>query len=280
MTRRRRTHRRARLTGVGSRAGVLATQVDGFAALTLAGGGDHVRATFLPSLGMVACSLTHDGDELLARRGGPPAYAERGSSFGVPLLHPWANRLGAWSYAAGGRTVEIARDSPVVHVDAATGLPMHGLLSASPYWEVLETHLDDRTARVSAGLDFAAHPALLAAFPFPHVLRLDVTVEPARLSVRLVLTPTGQVAVPVAFGFHPYLRLAGSPRATWSVELPVLRRAVLDERGLPTGERQPVAAGELSGRSATGRSTTPSTSSLPRPTVDRSASRSPTPAAV
>jgi aldose 1-epimerase len=44
--------------------------------------------------------------------------------------------------------------------------------------------------------------------------------------------------VPVAFGFHPYLTLPGVPRERWAIELPVRRRAVLDERGIPTGETE------------------------------------------
>jgi aldose 1-epimerase len=47
--------------------------------------------------------------------------------------------------------------------------------------------------------------------------------------------------VPVAFGFHPLLRLPGLPRESWIVELPVTRRMELDERTLPTGRSEPVA---------------------------------------
>ncbi|HEX3874212.1 MAG TPA: aldose 1-epimerase [Solirubrobacteraceae bacterium] len=234
---------------MASPARVLRTEVDGFPAVTLAGPGDILRATFIPSLGMVGCSLIDGDDELLARRGGPPAYAERGSSFGIPLLHPWANRLSSWTYTAGGRSVEIPHDSPVAHLDGATGLPMHGLLTASPNWVVVDATVDDDGApRLRAELDFAAHPALLAAFPFPHVVALDVSLRAGRLAVRLTLTPTGDVAVPISFGFHPYVRLPGSDRRTWSVELPVRRRAVLDGRGIPTGATDRVEDGECSGR--------------------------------
>ena len=63
-----------------------------------------------------------------------------------------------------------------------------------------------------------------------------------------MLTPTGPDPVPVCFGFHPYLRLPDSDRRTWSIDLPVRRRAVLDDRGIPTGESQPIHAGDLSGQ--------------------------------
>jgi aldose 1-epimerase len=41
--------------------------------------------------------------------------------------------------------------------------------------------------------------------------------------------------VPVAFGFHPYLRVPSVPRAEWEVSFPVRRRVLLDGRMLPTG---------------------------------------------
>jgi aldose 1-epimerase len=37
------------------------------------------------------------------------------------------------------------------------------------------------------------------------------------------------------FGYHPYLRLPGAPRAAWEVTLPVRSHSELDERGIPTG---------------------------------------------
>jgi galactose mutarotase-like enzyme len=57
--------------------------------------------------------------------------------------------------------------------------------------------------------------------------------------------------VPIAFGFHPYLRLPGVERADWRVEIPVREQLRLDARMLPTGERFPVtvASGPLGTRS-------------------------------
>ena len=41
--------------------------------------------------------------------------------------------------------------------------------------------------------------------------------------------------MPASFGFHPYLGLPGLARAKWRLELPPMRRLVLDARGIPTG---------------------------------------------
>ena len=72
----------------------------------------ELAATFVPSAGMIGASLQHRGEELLVQRGGLDAWRGRGKSFGLPLLHPWANRLRDWRYAAGGRAEAVYR----VHV--------------------------------------------------------------------------------------------------------------------------------------------------------------------
>jgi aldose 1-epimerase len=202
-------------------------------------------ATFLPHLGMVGSSLRHQGEELLAQRGGPDAYAESKSTFGIPLLHPWANRLRAWSYDQAGRAVRLDRSSPVLKADPDTGLPIHGALAACPYWQVLETGNDEAQVWVEAYLDYGAHQELMEAFPFAHRLDFRASLDDAELSVRLTVTATeGQV--PIAFGFHPYLALGGS-RGDCELTLPVARRVVLDEQGIPTGSHEEVSPDEISG---------------------------------
>jgi aldose 1-epimerase len=196
-----------------------------------------LRAVYEPGAGMVCSSLQHDGAELLGQREGLEGYVERGKTFGIPLLHPWANRLDGLRYAMGGRVVEI--DPAVAPVKLEEhGLPIHGLCAASPFWEVLASS----TTSLRAALDFGARPELLAGFPFPHRLELDVTLAPDGLTVRTVLTPTAGVSVPVAFGFHPYLAPPDAPRAAWDVRLPVGRRLLNDSRGIPTGLTEPAGA--------------------------------------
>ena len=109
---------------------------------------------------------------------------------------------------------------------------MHGLLTARPGWAITGSAADDGFASVQARFGFGDEE-LLAAFPYPHELRIEVRLEDTRLSIETTLTATAEVDVPVAFGWHPYLRLT-APDAR--VELPVGRRAVLDDRGIPTGE--------------------------------------------
>ncbi len=221
---------------------------DGFATLELRSP-EGLAATWVPSAGMVGCSLRFADAELLGQRKGLRAYAERGSTMGIPLLHPWANRLARMGYRLGDVEVALPPDSPLVH-DDGQDLPIHGLLGGCSAWQVTRAEARDGAARLSARLDFAAQPELLALFPFPHELELDVTLRERIVELRTTLRASGDRPVPVAFGFHPYFQLPSLPRAEWEVTLPVRRRMRLDPRFLPTGETEAVdpAAGPLGTR--------------------------------
>jgi galactose mutarotase-like enzyme len=112
------------------------------------------------------------------------------------------------------------------------GLPIHGVLAAYPRWRVTAESADELTADV----DFGADPELLASFPFPHLLAVTVRLAEQTLTVRTAVTSTGDDAVPLCFGFHPYLQLPGVSRDQWIIETPPLRWLRLDGQGLPSGD--------------------------------------------
>jgi galactose mutarotase-like enzyme len=188
-----------------------------------------LRATFLPACSMLGVGLEHAGDELLAPIAPLDRYRQ-GHVTGMPLLYPWANRLGRWSYDALGRHVDVSRDAPVDD----NGIPIHGTVTGLPF-EV--THLDAN--RVTAQLD-ASTPRIAESFPFPHVAVIDAVVTGDTMQVTTTIDATGSGSdVPVSFGFHPYFRLPGAPRARWKLRMPARDHVELDERQLPTGKRVP-----------------------------------------
>jgi galactose mutarotase-like enzyme len=85
--------------------------VEGFEGVTLAAGA--LEATFVPSLGTV---------------------------MGMPLLHPWANRLARDELILDGHRVRLPGPPSARRDDH--GLPIHGLLGAHPGWSVHEADAD------------------------------------------------------------------------------------------------------------------------------------------
>jgi len=206
----------------------------GVATVVLAAG--TLEATFVPELGMVGLSFRHDGDELLALPGGASAY-RAGHQAGLPLLAPWANRLGDHVYEAAGVTVDLADLDPGVDDN---GLPIHGTMTARTGWEISSLV----PGCVRARFDYGARPDLLAAFPFPHELVVEATLDEHALTITTTLRATGSRAVPIAFGWHPYLRLPRSSRRSWRLLHPAWEHLELDDRGLPTGRSTPEEAAD------------------------------------
>ena len=176
-----------------------------------------LAAVFEPRLAMVGSSFTCDGRELLGLRHGVEGYRERGSTFGIPLLHPWANRL------------DRPCDSPLLHPD--NGLAIHGARPASLPFELLE----QSGPRVVA--EYSTERTRRRSSVVTTRLQVDAELNDFSLTIRTTLHALDE-PVPVSFGYHPYLRPPGE-RSEWRISAPGLRRMHLDDRMLPTG------AGEL-----------------------------------
>src|SRR5574337_368196 len=205
-----------------------------FESITLRDPSSALTATFVPNAGMVGTSLSDDGVELLGQRRGLEAYVATHKTMGIPILYPWANRLSSNGYAVAdpvGAVVTLTPGTGGVRTDQH-GVPIHGALAADPGWQVT-TQLE---SRLTAELDYGSRPGLLASFPFPHLLSLEITLASRTLTIRTVVTATTGARVPLCFGFHPYLQLPDVPRTQWQIETPAMRFRPVNAWGIPTGE--------------------------------------------
>jgi len=194
----------------------------------------QLEATFVPGAGMICCSLRHRGEELLAQEGGLAEYEHDGHTMGIPLLYPWANRLAAFDYRIRGRTVRVPHDPALIQLESH-GLPIHGVIGGRVAWELTRTPAQDG-ASLSARLRWdGSVPELFDVFPFPHDLVYEARLADGCLHVEVTMHASGAEAVPLVFGFHPYVSLPAVPRERWHVELPAMRRLTLDDHQIPIG---------------------------------------------
>jgi galactose mutarotase-like enzyme len=192
------------------------------------------EATFRPDCAMLCASLQFRGEEYVAWPR-PISQFRAGNATAIPPLHPWSNRLGRWSYTAAGRRVSLR--GLTLPTDQ-NGLPIHGNLFGVAFDVV---RADD--TRVVGRLDYGAYPDKLRAFPFPHVLTIDARLDPERgLTITTEVRPTGETAVPVSFGWHPYLKLPAGARTEWELRWPACEHVEVDKHTIPTGVRTPLAA--------------------------------------
>jgi aldose 1-epimerase len=193
------------------------------------------KAEFVPEANMVCGSLRYLGAEYLHQGAGVEAYAQDGMTMGIPLLHPWANRLNGFHYRVAGKEVALPHGENLIPLDSV-GVPIHGAMPSLMRWEVIgvsRTSLTGRLRWTSAGL--------LRLFPFPHELTVDATLESGELTIATTLAAIGEKSVPVSFGYHPYLRVPEEARNGWYVVLGARQRLLLDEAMIPTGERERVS---------------------------------------
>lgn len=209
---------------------IVVSTIDGVAAITLSAGATEF--TVLPEIGMVGASLTHRKQQYLDFHGGVDGV-RGGHTSGLPLLAPWANRLGSDEYRVGSHSVDLRKVT--VHRDE-NGLPIHGMMVGRSGWQLVSVRAQAASASLVASFDAAADEAVMAAFPFPHELLVGFTLSPGRLVVSTTVVASGRRSVPVSFGWHPYFRLPDVERDRLRLGMPSRHRIVLDERAVPTGE--------------------------------------------
>lgn len=182
-----------------------------------------VAATFLPDPGFVCIGLRTGDDELIAMPRDLDEFRRTGAPTGMPLLHPFANRLSLDQFDAYGTRF----DTRAVPRDR-TGLAIHGT-----------THLRrfrverQEPTRVTASCSIPAEPS----FPWDHRVTVAVTARGTDLSITTLVENRTRRRMPVSFGWHPFLTVPGRPRAGWRLRIPACHRHVLNDRLLPTGDR-------------------------------------------
>jgi aldose 1-epimerase len=183
-----------------------------------------VEVLIVPCLGNRATQMKVRGRNIL--------YHPRDeSSGGIPFLAPWADLLDEQAFWANGKRYAFNRNLANIQ----GGLPLHGLLTASPLWQVIEVAADGWSAYVSSRLQFWKYPDLMAQWPFAHEYVITYRLADGVLEVRTTITNLSADVMPVAIGFHPYLQIPDTPRDDWVAHLPARKRVIALGDHLKTG---------------------------------------------
>jgi aldose 1-epimerase len=142
----------------------------------------------------------------------------RPTSYGIPILFPFPNRLRDGAFLFRGQRYAVNPNR-------------HGFVRDKT-WQVLATGASDSagawiTSRIEAS-QYAA--AILQQFPFPFCLDVTYRLREAVLSMETVIHNHGAQAMPMGFGIHPYFRCP----VPGTVCVPARQRWELED-SLPTG---------------------------------------------
>ncbi len=153
---------------------------------------------------------------------------------GIPLLAPFANRLDEQAFYANGKKYNF--DMELGNVRGA--IPIHGFLSNTKDWKLVEAKADGKSAWVTSRLDFYRNPQWMKQFPFAHTLEMTYRLADGVLEVKTVIENLSVEPMPVAIGFHPYFQLTDSTREDWVLSIGAKTHWLLADNKIPTGETE------------------------------------------
>jgi aldose 1-epimerase len=193
--------------------------------------------SIVPSVGNIAFEMKVNGRNVLRwPYESVDAFKAQPRLSGIPFLGPWANRLDEQAFYANGK--RYAFDMDLGNVRGA--IPIHGFLTTTDQWQVMEVRADRESAWVSSRLDFYRQPQWMKQFPFAQSIQITHRLEKGVLQVTTRVENMGAEPLPLAIGFHPYFQLHDSTRDEWRLSLGARTEWVLASNKIPTGETRPI----------------------------------------
>jgi aldose 1-epimerase len=177
---------------------------------------DGATAEVAPALG---CNCFAFADALPVLEPIPFAeFRQKPTSYGIPVLFPFPNRIKDGRFTFAGRTYEV---NP----------PRHGFVRDKPWRVVGHGASNEAGAWLTAAFDARDYAEqVLAQFPFPFRLTVTYRLQDGALTMETVAQNVGDADMPAGFGIHPYFR---KPERG-SLVVPAAQRWELAE-SLPTG---------------------------------------------
>ena len=197
----------------------------------------HTVVSIITDVVNVAYEMKVNGTNVLYfPTGTPEAFKQRPGLMGIPFLAPWANRLDEPAFYANGKKYTF--NEGLGNVRGA--IPIHGFLSSTNQWQVVEVKSDANNAWVTSRLEFYKQPDWMAQFPFAHTIDMTYRLHEGVLEVNLKIHNMSAEPMPIAVGFHPYYHLTDSPREDWTISVGAKTHWLLAANKIPTGETQPI----------------------------------------
>jgi aldose 1-epimerase len=210
---------------------------DDGAIVRLADAKSQVTVAIVPSVGNIAFEMTVKGQKVLRwPYESIDQFKGKPSLSGIPFMGPWANRLDEQAFYANGK--RYAFDMELGNVRGT--IPIHGFLSYTDQWKVVEAKSDASAAWVTSRLEFFRNPMWVKQFPFAHAIDMTYRLQAGVLEVRTKIENLSQEPMPVSIGFHPYFQLTDSPRDEWTISVAAKTHWLLAQNKIPTGETEPI----------------------------------------
>ncbi len=195
-----------------------------------------VEVSIVPSSGNMAYEMKVHGQDILSFPTDDLSDLQKNPRLGgIPFLAPWADLLDEQAFWANGKRYGF--NMGLGNVKGA--MPIHGLLTNSPLWEVTELAADSQSAHVTSRLEFWKYPDLMAQWPFAQEYEMTYSLAGGVLEVKTTITNLSTDPMPVVIGFHSFYQIPGIPRDEWTAHIPARMHVAADENKISTGEMRP-----------------------------------------
>lgn len=180
---------------------------------------DVARAQIVPQWGANCFAFSVGGQPILE----PVAWADfakKPTSYGIPLLFPFPNRIRNQEFTFQGQTYRV-------------NVAQHGFVRQRAWQVVDEGASETEGAWLTCEFDSNNYAdELLAQFPFPFRATATYRLREGRLDLEFTARNIGTEDMPVGFGIHPYFRWPAHSR----LQVPASQRWKLNN-SLPTGQK-------------------------------------------
>jgi aldose 1-epimerase len=194
---------------------------------------DHAAeagAEVIPAVGLHLFRYDVRNEAYIAKPGSVAELRAQSSRYGVPILFP-PGRVKYAAFTFEGREYRLPANREPHHA--------HGELRERP-WKVVATGADAAGgAYVSAEIDFAEHPDMLAYFPHAACFRFTYRLKDGTLSLSGEIANRSMQTMPLSLGFHPYFAFSKDEASRVRVIIPAASEWPLNADGYAAGEPKP-----------------------------------------
>ena len=193
----------------------------------------QAEARIAPALGNTCISFRVSDWQILDEPPDDTQLREHASSYGIPILFPWPNRL---------RNARFTFESREYRVPPSAGMPHanHGLVRTRA-WRTLSCEARGSCAVIESEIRSTSFSDLADQYPSAFHLVVRYSLTDSELRIDAQAANVGHQRLPFGFGLHPYFRLPFGPagrRDNCELRVPAAEIWELEEH-LPTAQRRP-----------------------------------------
>ena len=149
----------------------------------------------------------------------PEQLLETMNAYPSAHLFPWGNRVRDGKYSFQGNDYQLSIN------EIGFNNAIHGFVSFANF-EVIEEEVNEVQAILTLKYTYKATQF---GFPFPFILHIQhIFSSDEGLEINYTIENTGEKAMPMVLGWHPYFKIEGETADDWQIDFPATHQYISD----------------------------------------------------